>query len=85
VLDRIVVTDPVAAISANDLNYAVQLLVNTDGTTALAEPSLLTIDFDTCNGAPAPVSGDFTCVVKETSDFTSAEEAFATTCSVSVP
>jgi cysteine-rich repeat protein len=87
VLNRIFVTDPVAALSANDLNYAVRLLVNTDGSTAITGgPSLLTVDFDTCIGAPAVTDGDFACVVQATSAFGPVADAvFATTCSVDVP
>jgi cysteine-rich repeat protein len=87
VLNRITVTDPLAALSANDLNYAVRLLVNTDGTTAISGgPSLLTVDFDTCTGAPAVADGEFACVVQATSAFGPVADAvFATTCSVDVP
>lgn len=87
VLNRITVTDPIAALSANDLNYAVRLLVNTDGSTAIAGgPSLLSVDFDTCTGAPAVTDGDFACVVQATSAFGAvADPVFATTCSVDVP
>lgn len=87
VLNRIFVTDPVAALSANDLNYAVRLLVNTDGSTAITGgPALATIDFDTCTGAPAVADGDFACIVQATSAFGPVADAvFATTCAVDVP
>lgn len=87
VLNRVIVTDPVAALSANDLNYAIRLLVNTDGSTAIAgAPALLTVDFDTCTGAPAVTDGDFACVVQATSAFGPVADAvYATTCSVDVP
>lgn len=85
VLNRLTVTDPLAALSANDLNYGIRVLVNTSGDPITGGPSLATIDFDTCTGSPAPVDGDFTCVVQDTSDATAGGGAFGTTCAVDVP
>lgn len=87
VLNRVTATDGSAALAVNDLNYAIRLLVNTDGSVAIAgAPSLATIDFDTGTGAAAVADGDFACIVQDTSAFGPvADQVFATTCSVDVP
>ncbi len=52
--------------SPNDLDYA--LIEAVAGASALTPGRIFTVTFDDCDGATAPVAGDFTCTVVDTSD-----------------
>jgi len=51
-----------AMVVANDLDYAVRVVVS--GSTALPPGVLFTLEFDGCNGAPAPSAADLSCAVE---------------------
>lgn len=72
-----------ATYTPNDLNYALNILVNQPDLSAITSPAF-TVDFQTCTGAPAPVSGDFRCLLRDAAD-TTGQAVFGGTCSVSVP
>lgn len=72
------------AITPGDTNYALRGVLLDTFFAGVPSGTAFTIDFDTCNGAPAPTAGDFTCVVADAADETFAPVTDAT-CSVSVP
>jgi len=72
------------SVTPGDTNYALRGVVLDTFFAGVPSGTAFTIDFDTCDGAPAPTAADFSCAVESASD-----EAFApvtdATCSVSVP
>jgi hypothetical protein len=67
----------------NDLDYGLIEALGTGGTGVL--PSrIFTITFDPCQGAAAPTSGDFVCVVKNAVD-SQGSDLSGVTCAVSIP
>jgi cysteine-rich repeat protein len=70
----------------NDLDHALRAVVteNTPGATMPAG-QLFRINFETCQGAPAPTAGQFTCTVLSASNNAGGDITANVTCSVSVP
>ena len=70
----------------NDLDHALRAVVteNTPGATMPAG-QLFRINFETCQGAPAPTAGQFTCTVLSASNSAGGDITANVTCSVSVP
>ena len=66
----------------NDLDHAlIQAVVDS---AAFPSGTLFNIHFETCNGAPAPTSGEFSCTVTAAGD-ENLDPIDGVTCSVSVP
>jgi hypothetical protein len=66
----------------NDLDYG--LIEVLGSLSPIPTPRLFTINFDTCQGAPAVTAGDFSCSVKNASD-TDGNDLTGVTCTVVVP
>jgi hypothetical protein len=67
----------------NDLNYAVRVVMNAPAGGTLPNAQIFTIDFDTCAGAPTPMSADLACTVESCGSSTGTIEGC--TCSITLP
>lgn len=72
------------AMTPVDTDYALRNVLIDPFVDGVAPGEAFTITFDTCQGAPAPVAGDFQCFVADASD-TALAPYVGATCSVSVP
>jgi cysteine-rich repeat protein len=70
----------------NDLDHALREVV-TESTpfTTIPVGQLFKINFETCQGQPAPTAGEFTCTVISASNTLGADITGSVTCSVTVP
>ena len=59
---RVKNTPPASFIGANDLDYALRVVVTRSS--QIAAGRLFSVDFDTCQGGPAPTLADFGCTVE---------------------
>lgn len=79
------VTSPSFSITPNDVDFGVTGVLF-DQTFLGVEPgTAFTIDFDTCEGAAAPSSDDFTCIVGTASDPLLNDVTDQVSCSVALP
>ena len=70
----------------NDLDHAMRAFVSKSTPfTTIPAGRLFRVDFQTCQGSPAPVSGEFPCTVLSASNQLGTDVTAATTCSVTVP
>lgn len=72
-----------ATFTPNDLDYALNILLNQPDLSAITSPAF-EVTFQTCTGAPAPVDGDFRCLLRDGAD-TSGNAVYGGTCTVDVP
>jgi cysteine-rich repeat protein len=72
------------SITPGDTNYALRGVLIDSFFAGVPSGTAFTIDFDTCNGAPAPTAADFSCAVADAADENLAAVTDAT-CTVSVP
>ncbi len=71
-----------SSITPNDRNYGL-VLVLFDSTLFGVDPgTAVTIEFDLCEGTPAPTAGDFTCAVNSASDLSLLDVTDQITCEV---
>ena len=70
----------------NDLDHALRNFILGQIGAAIPTGPLFKIHFETCDGAPAPVNGNFTCTVLEAADPNGTPISTAgITCAASVP
>jgi cysteine-rich repeat protein len=70
--------------TANDLDYALRLVIFTPDSSVLTPGRLATIHFEICTHAAQPQSGDFHCRVESAAD-TNGDTVNGTTCTVTLP
>jgi len=70
----------------NDLDHALRVVVTENAPfTTMPVGQLFRVNYETCQGAPAPTAGDFTCTVISASNQFGADVTANVTCSVTVP
>ena len=72
------------AMTPNDTDYALRNVLIDPSLVGVPAGEAFTIAFSTCNGAPAPVAADFSCIVVDATDANS-KPASGVSCSVTVP
>jgi cysteine-rich repeat protein len=74
---------PSFATSPNDVDYAVRVVLQDPFLIGVAAGEAFTVQFDTCQGAPAPTAADLGCMFVDAAD-TNFVTVLGTTCSVTV-
>lgn len=75
-------TPPGAFAQVNDFDHALREVIASGS--AITPGLLFRMNFEACQGAPAPTAGDFTCLVEDASD-PDGNTVTGVTCSVTVP
>ena len=75
-------TPPGAFAQVNDFDHALREVIASGS--AITPGLLFRMNFQACQGAPAPTAGDFTCLVEDASD-PDGNTVTGVTCSVTVP
>ena len=75
-------TPPGAFAQVNDFDHALREVIASGS--AITPGLLFRMNFQACQGAPAPTPGDFTCLVEDASD-PDGNTVIGVTCSVTVP
>jgi cysteine-rich repeat protein len=81
--NRITVVPTSTSASTNDLDHALrEVVTKTTPFTTIAPGQLFRVDFETCQGAPGAVAGDFNCTVLGASNQFGVDVTANVTCSV---
>jgi cysteine-rich repeat protein len=67
----------------NDLDFALRLVMLSTDSTPFVPGLLFSVEFDRCQGATPPATGDFTCIVEDAGD-TNSQTVSGVTCTVAL-